>query len=370
METKPEKEAWKPFSPDVYRDVARTLVHFSTKGVNSNAEAGGIRLGRESGLNLPYVSARCLLERGVELAVDCTKNAGNTATVVKQIRKLATDEHGESVDAAKAIRAAIVNAVANGDEFGTETVSPRLRQLLLPRENGEYVAVTPLPAGGLSEVINERIQAHHTAIDEAHKQAKDDGSTIAHIPHRLRIGTLGVGGANPQNVGALVREMQTLLVFDAPTENPELRDAYRIHYQGIPIRLPFQGMKAWRTRIDRAMAANGGKLPTDLNARVVEQDLLLNVVKTVLRSGAKALALLENHQEQLPGGALLSSELQDPVIRGLIVPAERGNDWARAFGERVAKEIGSYSPDKQGVLVALNSEALTTMARWFEEEAR
>lgn len=368
METQPDKETWKAYPLDEYRNVAAALVHFSTKGVNSNAEAGGVRLGPEAGLHLPYVSARCLLARGVDLAADYTKNAGNTATVVKQIRLLAGGGHGETPETAQAIQAAVAKAMAGAYQTGTESVSPRLRQLLLPKGEGEYLAITPLPAGGLSAVVNERAKAHNESVDEAAKQAK--GDEAAAVPRRLRLATLGVGGANPQNVGALVREMQTALVFDAPIENRALREAYRIHYQGIPLRLPYRAMLAWRQWRDRAAILNDGGLPTGLEAREEERALLLAVAKAVLHSGTEALRLLQKHQEELPGGELLSSELEDSVARGLVDPAERGNDWAKAFGERLAGEIGRYAPDAQGVLVALNSEALAAMAGWFEEATR
>lgn len=367
-DTQSEKETWKAYALEDYRQAAATLVHFSTKGVNSNAEAGGVRLGPDDGLSLPYVSARCLLARGVVLAADYTKNAGSTATLVKQIRMVASGEHGETLEAAEAIQAAVAQAQAGHYETGTDTVSPRLRQLLLPKGGGEYLAITPLPAGGLSAIINERVRAYHEDINEAYKQA-GDGPTD-HIPRRLRLATLGIGGTNPRNVGSLALEMQTALVFDAPAENPALRDAYRIHYQGIPIRLPYRAMLAWRRWRDRAEILNDGSLPTNLEAREQEQALLLDMAQAVLRSGTEAFQLLRRHQDELPAGKWLADGLDDPVIRGLIDPGERDNSWPRQFGERLAAEIGRYAPDAGGVLVVLNSEAQATLAGWFEEMAR
>jgi len=366
METKPSIEAWKTYSLEEYREAAATLVHFSAKGVNSNAEAGGVRLDPGDGLDLPYVSARCLLACGVGLEADYTKNAGNTATVVKQIRKLAEGVHGEAEARAQSILEATAKALESGHTTGTETVSPRLRQILLPKGNGEYLAITPLPAGGLSQVINSRVKAHNEAADEARKQATESKS----IPRRLRRATLGVGGANPQNVGALVREMQSPLVFEAPTENPALREAYRIHYQGIPIRLPYRPMRAWRDWRDVEEAKNGGSLPTNLETREAEKGLVLAVAQTILGTGPQARRLLEAHLAELPSGKLLSDELEDEVLRGLIEPAERQNGWARAFAGRLAKEMGRYAPGGDGVLVSLNSEAQAGIAAWIEELAR
>lgn len=362
MDVKPEKDEWKSYPTAAYQDVAAKLVHFSAKGVNSNAEAGGVRLAPAAGLSLPYVSARCLLAHGATLQTDYTKNAGNTATVVKQMRKLQSGEHGETPAEAEKALAVITQAQASGYQEGTEFVSPRLRQLLLPRGNNDYLAVSPLPCGGLSKEINSRVQAHTV------KQAR--GSGEGEIPHRLRVGILGVGGANPQNVGSLVREMQTVLVFGAPRENQGLRAAYRLHHSGIRIGLPHAAMQAWCRWRDKAKAGNDGKIPTDMRSREAERDLLQNVTQAVLQSGREALALLESQREQLPNGQLLSAGFEDAVIRGLIDPTERDKDWPRQFGVRVAEAISHYSfGEKQGG-IALDSGSLDHIASLVEEVAR
>ena len=357
-----------------YLDLAEKLVHFSFKGVNSNAEAGGVRLGPEARLDLPYVSARCLLARRMGLAVDYTKNTGPVATpvatVAKQIRMLATDEHGEDPTTAESMRATIAKTTGSAYETGTESVSPRMRQLLLPKETDQYFAITPLPAAGLSQIINARVRSHNDQVTDAYKQAEKSKSPTALIPRRLHTAMLGVGGSNPQNVGSLVREMQSPLVFDAPTENQALREAYRIHYQGMTIRLPYAEMHTWAKWRKQAAAANNGTLPTDLEAREAERTLLLKVARTILLAGQEALKLLETHRNDLPGEALLADTLKDPVIRGLIDPAERDSAWPRTFGERVAKEIGRFPPDRQEVLVILNSDAIADIAAWIEEVAR
>ena len=226
--------------------------------------------------------------------------------------------------------------------------------------------VTPLPVGGLSKLTNERIRIHSDAI----KQAKETGVDRATLPRGLHQGTLGIGGTRPLNVGALAISMQAPLVFSAPTENQALREAYRIHYQGMTIRLPYAEMHSWAKWRKQATAANNGTLPTDLEAREAERSLLLKVARTILQAGQEALKLLETHRNDLPGEALLADTVEDPVIRGLIDPAERAGSWPRAFGERVAKEIGRFPPDRQDVLVILNSDAIADIAAWIEEVAR
>lgn len=373
-----EKAEWKAFPLETYRQAAAALVHFSAKGVNSNAEPFGVRLGRDDGLALPYVSVRCLMAQGAALAVDYAKNPGGeslaaagetakTADVYRQIRQLQAGEHGQAEETAAPLLAAIAEAlaVAHADPEGLRQVSPRLRQVLLPKD-GDYVALTPLPCAGLSREINRRVRQHN----EAAKEARKNGDAAS--PRQLPLAGLGVGGSNPQNVGALVREMQTALAFDAPKEHRAIRLAFAIHHRGIPIALPRRLMLAWHDWRHRAMAENGGVPPTDMAARQAEQAHVEALARAVLRQGEKAWRVLEAWRDILPDAAPLSPELSDAVMRGLIDPGERGKDWPRCFGERVAEAVGRYAAglDARERLIALDSASLHRIARWVEELAR
>lgn len=371
---KSEKDDWKTFSADAYRKVAANLVHFSAKGVNSNAESFGVRLGKEAALPLPYISARCLMRRGVTIPVDYLQNPGGgkmdmggdlvkIADVMRQIRHLQTDEHGQTPDVVAPLQVAVAAALdgAYEDQIGGCHVSPRLRQLLLPKGDG-YVAITPLPSGGLSQVINQRVQAHNEAVKAAPEPRE---------AWPLRLGGLGVGGSNPQNVGSLVRNMQTVLTFTAPTEDRATRAAFAIHFKGVSPIPPRRLMMLWRDWRKQAIVKNGGQLPTDMEARQAEQTLLENIARAILRQGEKARRRLEAHSDIL-GDALLSDELQDELLRGLIDPAERGKDWPRLFGEQVAAAIGRYSiaQNPRDLLIPLDQASLDQIAHWIEEAAR
>ncbi|MEN9397524.1 MAG: hypothetical protein RLZ81_2054, partial [Pseudomonadota bacterium] len=54
-------EAWKVFPLSAYQALIKDMTHFSVKSVNSNAEAGGIRLTSAAGLQRPYLSVRTLI---------------------------------------------------------------------------------------------------------------------------------------------------------------------------------------------------------------------------------------------------------------------------------------------------------------------
>lgn len=359
-----KEQEWKPFTEEEYRSVARRLVHFSAKGVNSNAEPFGIRLCGDAALALPYISVRCLMGKGVGVATDYTKNTGSVATVVKQVRALVSGEAEVDFDLARDYLAAIAEASAGAHVEGVEQVSPRLRQILLPKDDS-YVAVTPLPSGGLSREINRRVQSHNEHINAARKESPKNRQ----VGERLRLGSLGVGGAKPQNVGSLARDMQSVLVFRAPAENLELRIAYAIHHRGIRLGLPRRFMIEWRDWRIVARARHDGRLPTDMEHRDAERDKLVIAAHAVLHQGERALRRLQEHRSLLPGGLLLSPKLQDAVIRGLIDPAERGRDWPRHFGEQVAHAVGAYLfPD--GGVEPLDQSSLHQIARWVEELAR
>ena len=231
-ENKASKAEWSPLGSDQYRSTAATLVHFSTKTVNSNARAGGVRLTPLDTLNMPYVAARTALAAGRSLALDYTANSGKTATVVKQMRAVAKGD----IEGAPAAEVALIQELLEvcgrtGVSVGLEPVDPRLRQVLIPKPDapGGYVSLTPLTAGGICEQLIGR-----GGLVEAHETARKAEVTNTRVS--LKRVNLGVGGANPQNVGALVRSMQRPLLAPAPRARGGVRGAFSIYHRGI--RLP------------------------------------------------------------------------------------------------------------------------------------
>lgn len=366
---KPAASEWVPLTTAYYRQVASQLVHFSAKAVHSNAEPFGVRLGSDAALALPYVSVRCLMAHGVGVLPDYTTQ-GDTRkekrpTATKQIQQLLTGEHELEPEEAGQLLDAVSHELQTRAEAGASVVSLRLRQILLPREEG-YVSVTPLPSGGLSQEINRRVQTHNDQVVEMRKHSANDTA----LPEHLRLGSLGIGGSNPQNVGSLVRDMQTVLFFGAPGEDPVLRAAYSIHHRGVRLGLPRRLMVAWRDWRDAAKARNGGKIPTDMESRESEREHLLGVGRAILKHGRDALRKLEEQRDRLPEGRLLSPALKDDMIRGLIDPAARDRDWPRAFGVRVAAAIGAYVFHDRGGVEPLDQSSLNQIARWIEEDTR
>lgn len=333
---KPEAPPWVSLPPELYAETIDSLVTFSHKTTNSNIPAGGVRLAQAQALNLPYVAARTLLAAGEIPDLDYTANAGKIATAVKQLRQVQDGTSTAPPEEARQLLAKLAAGARRGCEIGTERVSLRARQLLLPRPDGSYVAITPLCAGGVSRSIRSATRAHNDAL---HNPGDVDTSAL----QRISTAVFGLGGANPQNVGSLVREMQRPLVFFAPTENRQVKAALAQHFQGIPIRLPRPLLMAFRDWCRAARARNGGLIPTDMRTRDEETAHVRQIVDAVLAQGERARQRLLEHIDVLPnGGSPLVSVNADPIARGLVDPSLRDREWPRAFASRLAGLIADF----------------------------
>jgi hypothetical protein len=351
----PKKE-WQEFPLEGYQQEASKLVHFSGKTVNSNVPACGVRLGPESALDFPVVGVRTLLADGVIVPLDYTQNAGKTATFVKQMRLAVSGEAPETVptDQVQAIRRVATEATVSAYEEGTDWVSPRLRQLLLPKGTGAYVAVTPLGSSGLSALLNQKL----TAQPEFGKRFK----------HAL----LGMGGSNPQNVGALVREMRNPLLFRSPVDDPQARRVLSIHFKGISLGLPCRKLDAYRQWYELLLRQNNGDMPSTMDIRQEEAMLIGDLAHAVKKRGQQARELLEAHRDLLPltpnATSLLSPEFKDDVVRGLIEPDSRDAHWSHDFGLKIARAIEAELRTKWDR--PLLGSAVSQIAGWIEDAIR
>ncbi len=70
-------------------------------------------------------------------------------------------------------------------------------------------------------------------VDAVNELRKEKDSEF----NRIQTAVFGIGGANPQNVGSLVRSMQRPITVDAPQASEKVRQALAIFYNGFTIRL-------------------------------------------------------------------------------------------------------------------------------------
>lgn len=357
-------DTWKVFPLTAYQSLIKDMAHFSVKSVNSNAEAGGIRLTTAAALQRPYLSVRTLIGAGQTVALDYLKNAGTTATLTKQLRAALAGK--APPDEGPALCAAYRQAVNQPMRTGLKQVSPRLRQILLPRPSAPngYLAVTPLSAAGTASLTSQWVRDHNAA--------RKAGTKDKALYRRIRTATLGFGGSNPQNVGSLIRDLQTLIVAEGPTESPHLRAALALHYQGPELRMPPQAVAAYADWRAQVMAANQGHMPTDLPHREAEREKIQAVAQAVLASVEKQCSVLIRHRDRLPwceqpdGERSLFARDVPAWRKGLLEPGWRHADWARETGRHLAAALLHHRNAKDESL-GLGDDAREALGRLIEE---
>jgi hypothetical protein len=341
---------WKYYEVSEYQEMAQSLIHFTSKTVNSNAKAAGIRLAANAGLNLPYVSARALMGAGVSMPLDYLEGGAMQAGKMKQINSVLRDTEF-SKGASSQEREAIVGAVNEARKStyctGMDLVDSRLRQLLIPKEDSpdDYVTVTPITASGVCDYL---LNSEDGLVAVHNQNVKTDRDREKTGRRRIRQARYGIGGANPQNVGSLVRSMTRPILVSAPAASVSVKKALRIFYKGIqvhfaPSSVLWEPLQGYRTLRARMVEESSFLSPSEVRER--EETLVAAISATVLELGREALECLEAHRAILPvehafmDGAVETPELisrQVPgVIRGLIDSRLRDFDYRQSSQGRL-----------------------------------
>lgn len=387
-----------------YQKALAESVHFSNKTINSNIDKGGIRLAKSQALDLPYISARTLMADDITIPTDYQANAGKTATMFKAIKSAMLGEDGTEQDvdfnnAVNTMKPDIANLFDMPYQAGLEHINIRMRQLLLPKDDG-YISVSPISSAGVNHWLN-------TEVDTIKETYKYDDNL-----HNLTTAVFGIGGANPQNVGSLVRAMQRPLYLTTPSSDETIRHAFRLYYQGleyyIPNKLPKDkfaqpALLTWADLINKGIAKTDldptgqdwenkqvGATSTDRDSREAEMAFLNHILRMVLAQGRDAKNVLEQVADRLPNitkisdedydentGELVSKEilalspLQHPrvklAIQGLIDPNLRDDGWLMVFADHLAKHIVRQSYEVEGqsepVTFVLEDSTIPFLAR-------
>lgn len=369
-----------------YQKALAESVHFSNKTINSNIDKGGIRLAKSQALDLPYISARTLMADAITMPTDYQANAGKTATMFKAIKSAmlgedVTEQDDDFTNAVNAITPEIANLFDTPYQAGLEHINIRMRQLLLPKDDG-YIAISPISAAGVNHWLN-------TEVDMIKETYKHDDNL-----HNLTTAVFGIGGANPQNVGSLVRAMQRPLYLTAPSADDTIRQAFSLYYKGldyyIPNTLPKEqfaqpALLAWANLLNQGLIKTEQDpnhqdwqtkgieaTSTDMDSREAELQFLSHILRIVLAQGRDAKNVLEQVADRLPAiskvtaedydddtGEIISKEiialtpLLHPTvplaIQGLIDPQLRDEGWMTVFAEHLAKNIvrQAYEVERQ-----------------------
>jgi hypothetical protein len=369
---------WKHFEPAEYHQVVEKLIHFSSKTVNSNATASGIRLARAAALNLPYVSARTLMGAGRKLSLDYLEGGATQAGKMKQINAvLANSEFAQGAlqEEREAILAAVSKAEESSYGTGLSVVDSRLRQILVPKQDsiGGYVSLTPITAGGVCDYL---FNSEDGLLRRHNAQAKEERTNEERERRAIAQAQFGIGGANPQNVGSLVRSMTRPIFVKGPVSDSSIKRAYGLYYKGISVSVSGRSILSEVLQQYRALRlkiadANCPLSPMEL--RNQEEQLVVSIVESVMSIGADALDCLRLYDYALPhenlfpdegeGYELISRNVPG-VIRGLIDPRlrdldYRGSsqgrpmDWPREAADYIASRILAAKTLVDGELVSL-----------------
>lgn len=253
------------------REMARDAVqscaaHFSGKLVHPTAQ-GAFLMAPCRPTAQPHVSSRSLRQAGIALALDQSK-LDNTGVYQRVVRLLGpaigtapSDGNDEAQEPGAEIARQHADALREGAIEGIEAaarripghVDRRLRQVLLPVPDG-YLAVTPLPAGGMAALWHAC--AAFESGREAERLASLDDTENANppAPGRKRRGKSGFTAQNkaPQISarpifstvelpfgGAIVRNtslfpasvIQRQMVFAVPQPSQHLRAVWRFVFR-------------------------------------------------------------------------------------------------------------------------------------------
>lgn len=334
----PKRKPWVS-KPDLFAQVVAQLAHFSTKTVNTNAKSFSVRLPADHKDKLPYVSVGALGGSNINLDL---YGQGQLSGIAGQV--LAVWSGVPLEQKFKGVVAADVqliqdlrDRVAARLESGSRAVDARVRQVLLPVEEG-YIALSPLHATGLSHALQDRLAA------EKERELQLPAESRAHP--RLR-GRTSFGGSMSQNMGVLAYQMHRPLVFLAPTESSAVKKAYAIHYKGISLQPPRGLLKefyAWRAGLAERDTAGGVALRTGMASRQEEVEWIERLTRAVVARASDAAEALQ----AAPGfDGCLAGEV-DRVVAGLILPARRYPGWMQECAQAIGRQIARFtSPDEK-----------------------
>ncbi|AZM95354.1 MAG: hypothetical protein GYB28_18625 [Gammaproteobacteria bacterium] len=368
---------WKPFAEEQYREAIFRLVHFSTKTINSNAKAVGIRLSNTNARSQPYLCASSALASGHSLPLDYLTNSGPAATIAKQVEQILTGELPEDIDPneVKCVKQLHREASQVAFETGMEKVSPRVRQLFLPCDGGDYVAITPITSSGLTAIVHEQTRANL----ERWRESRDKQEPNPSQPgiRRLRTAYLGFGGDNAQNIGRLPNRgfVQYPLFFSAPRSAKSVREQYLAAHCGVRPLLNPAIMREMRDTLMPIKLREGGELPSNLKTRELIDKFAERLTNSLLQRAEQtqrdALEILSQQadSETDQPSSIRWTHLPE-TQQGLLSPDLRDRHWRQELANQLTQTIDDYTyPEemKRGRL-SFNATWLDRIRKHIEEQ--
>lgn len=320
-----------------YDAVYDHATEFVGKLVHSDARTPAL-IHRGGTTALPHLSSRSLARSGCALPLDQIKN--DSTGTFQRILKLLNDDAlvqssqapQEALDAVKRGAERALHERAQG--VPVHSVDHRLRQILLPICDKNYIAVSPLPATGMAAVLKQ-VAAQYLQQNPDVQQSmtpKADNAHIAEVKKEQRKKYLDrleipYGGSKTQNVSLQAASIiQQPFNFAAPQPSASLARLLRFKHS------------AWHPN-----------LPTQ--------------IKSALEQVAANQVALQSADHSVPS----LSEVQR-LANGAIADLARSAHWAVL---NLAADLGLYNEAHSGA-DAINEQSmtrsLTRMDRFILEE--
>lgn len=300
------------------------MVHFLSKATNTNAKSVKIRVGRNSGLELPYVSVRCLVQQRVrvfftsENPTSANKIVGFSSVIIKNAngeewRK--TNEEKFPPIVLNEVEKQFLLGVHNEPQSYVEDhgVDLRMRQILLPDGNGNYLGIVPLQSMPLVRM------AQKTAQEIATADEKQD------VYRRLPEIGYPVGGGVSRTAGLETgfRKFVVTGFYRASVEAS--RRASALH-RGVASRL----------KIDRETLQKYAQFLMHCNWSTYEEKAHFGYVRRIVEHYWQQADQVAN---TLSGEDIESME--SDLDKGLLDVSHRGPSWSRTFADWVYRKMKS-----------------------------
>lgn len=344
-------KSWKSLSMDAYSTQCDQLVTHSTKGVNTNAAGGGVRVIPELDQKIPYASVRFGRK---QVALDYTKNATQpfaASVATEQLDAVRLDDFHRFSDVLATecadIRESILPLLDQHHVSAGDSVSPRLRQILVDDGQGGDVCLTPLHSGGFSSRL-------HCLMDTALEVSAEGMENGSAHPAFFDEVTIKVGGDKAQNAGRihLIGAMQRSYRFAAPAEtDPGIRAAISFYHRGVSTIPPIFLLKEYENFLDGLRKHDGNQgLSLQRTERRMDKEyvFIANMVRVVLSRGDNAHSLMSSHVGTVLEG--YASPNLPMVQQGLLNPALRDDKWRLAFARDLSQRIAA-AKTRDGTLI-------------------
>lgn len=329
----PKKIAWSDVLPGQIAQDLSEGTHFSSKTIHTSATVAGVRMAAGEPLDLPYVGfSTTRLDRRI---VDYIRGAVS-AKVFNQASNFVEGRALEIYENISEEQLAILNnevsVLDKAFVTGDDNVDPRLRQVLFPLEGGSFAALTPLHSSPFSRQLDNRLRAE--------KDRKDS-------KHRMKA-LLAIGGSNSQNAGRHANPMREVMVFFAPQESMELRQAYAIFHKGANLRqlLPRELLiqyAVWRENQANTQAVSNSA------SRAEEKTMVKAIVQSIL-GAAKSMS--DKQPQYAPDLGARTHEKLGFLARGLLEPDLRNKAWTDEFATKLIDLIEKFQIKKDGAYLA------------------